>query len=59
MKKDVHVLHRKFVLAHEDEAANNVSFVCTKNYIISQELGSAKIYEHNLNGEKSVVERQR
>ena len=59
MKKGIQELHRRFVLAPADKAANNVVVVWKRYYIntLKQELSTAKTYEHNRLDETSIVDR--
>ena len=61
MKKGIKEFHRGFVLAPADKAANNGVVVSKRYYIntITQELSSAKTYEHNRLDETSIVSRHR
>ena len=61
MKTGVKELHRKLGFAPADKAANNVVIVGKMYYIntLKQELSTAKTYEHNLLGARSVVDRHR
>ena len=61
LKKGIQEFHRRFVLAPEDKAANNVVVVRKRYYIytLKQELSTAKTYEQNRLDETSIVDRHR
>ena len=61
VKKGIQELHRRFVLAPADKAANNVVVVWKRYYIntLKQEVSTAKTYEHNRLDQTSIIDRHR